>query len=294
MRELLKIEKRFCSIHIPKCGGTSFREVLVKYFGEKVKWHYFDEFNSSMPKKYDLESVECVHGHFNKKRGFGVEDYYNIEDFQYITMLRDPLDIMISTYFYNKNNKKVFRDGKKVSEIFEYESLNDYIRKNNCYMLLHFPWEFTKENYKEIIDKSFVFIGIMEEYQKSIDVLSFVLNKASHYIPHKNISSYDEDILSEVKEDFIKRHELEYLVYTYAKEKILNIEINSSKRMNDYHVCLLKSEKQLENKNKQLEELKETNKQKDKVLTNITNSKTYKLAKIIAFPLRFFKKALHG
>lgn len=283
IKQNLNPQKPICSIHIPKCGGTSFREVLVKYFAKKVKWHYYDEVKLSMPEKYDLKAIRCIHGHFNKKRSFGIEDYYNIEDFQYITMLRDPLDIMISTYFYNKNNKKVYRDGRKVSEIFAHISLNDYISKNNCYMFLHFPWQFTKENYKEIIDKNFIFIGIMEEYQKSIDILSFVLNKASHYIPHKNISTYDEDILSEVKEDFIKRHELEYLIYSYAKEKFLNIEVKSSKRMDDYYNFLIKSEQEIESKNSQLEELK-----------NIKNSKTYKLARVLGLPIRFCRKVLNG
>lgn len=45
--------------------------------------HYFDEKNGKMPVKYQYKKYwgviniqYCIHGHFNGKRGFGVDDYY--------------------------------------------------------------------------------------------------------------------------------------------------------------------------------------------------------------------------
>ena len=111
------------SIHIPKCGGTSFKEALKVWYGGNLFFHYFDEKNNLMPQKIKLKSWNrndyikyvCIHGHFNHKRGFGVDDYYpNIK--QAITFLRDPAEIALSVFFYNHRLIKEgnnYRDGKK-------------------------------------------------------------------------------------------------------------------------------------------------------------------------------------
>ena len=92
------------SIHIPKTGGTSLRKILRKWFGEKLFLHYFNEKDCSMPVKYEFASGICIHGHFNSRRGFGINDYYP-QATQFITFLRDPFDILISRFFYEKEKK---------------------------------------------------------------------------------------------------------------------------------------------------------------------------------------------
>ncbi len=90
-------EKPLISIHIPKCGGSSFKEVLQKWFIGGFYSHYFNEKSNKMPQKYVLSAGICVHGHFNKARGFGIKDYYPEVD-QFITFLRDPFEITTSDY----------------------------------------------------------------------------------------------------------------------------------------------------------------------------------------------------
>src|SRR4051812_45942379 len=87
------------SIHIPKCGGTSFLQILRKWFGKDLHLHYFDEVNAKMPPHAPVKNFLgmyrkdiCIHGHFNHNRKFGVDDYYP-EIRQAITFIRDPLEI---------------------------------------------------------------------------------------------------------------------------------------------------------------------------------------------------------
>jgi hypothetical protein len=94
-------EKPLFSIHIPKTAGTSFQKILKCWFGDDLYLHYFDEKNNKMPEKYILKSGLCIHGHFNKKRGFGVFDYYPEAD-QFITIIRDPLELHLSNFFFVK------------------------------------------------------------------------------------------------------------------------------------------------------------------------------------------------
>lgn len=73
-------EKPVISIHIPKCGGSSVRRVLKKWYKRKLYLHYFNEPKRKMPKKYNLKSLFgrnykrgiCIHGHYNKVTGFGI------------------------------------------------------------------------------------------------------------------------------------------------------------------------------------------------------------------------------
>ncbi|MBW1940370.1 MAG: sulfotransferase family 2 domain-containing protein [Deltaproteobacteria bacterium] len=99
------------SIHIPKCAGTSFAEILTAWFGRGFLQHYPDEKNNKSPKKHNIYIGKhfkprlCIHGHFNNNRGNGVQDYYPNVD-QYIMILRDPFEVYLSNYFYVKRLRK--------------------------------------------------------------------------------------------------------------------------------------------------------------------------------------------
>ena len=92
-------------IHIPKTAGVSVTEIFNGWYGDRLLLHYHDEVAEKMPAKYDLKSIHdallpiCIYGHFNRKRGFGLEDYYPDIN-QFITILRDPFERAISGYFF--------------------------------------------------------------------------------------------------------------------------------------------------------------------------------------------------
>lgn len=97
---------RLMSVHFPKAGGTSFRHALQAAVGDAVLPDYSEDPASPLsPRNLDPrgyfgqgrrfpQGVQCVHGHFHPNKyghGDGIVRY---------TLLRHPVDTMISTYYY--------------------------------------------------------------------------------------------------------------------------------------------------------------------------------------------------
>lgn len=167
-------KKPLFSIHIPKCAGASFSEILKAWFKKGFLRHYKNEKLNKPPEKYNfytgfllkkLKPNLCVHGHFNNNRGIGISDYYP-EAEQFITILRDPFDIHVSNYFYVKlsheKNKSggAFRSGKKHPIIENGWNLEDYLDKGSkkSYILNFLPSSITLDNYQKVLENQFIYI----------------------------------------------------------------------------------------------------------------------------------------
>ncbi|MDH5681658.1 MAG: sulfotransferase family 2 domain-containing protein [Spirochaetota bacterium] len=204
-------DQALISIHIPKCGGQSFIETLKTWYGEKLYLHYYNREEQKMPRQYPLKPGICIHGHFNQKRQFGVEDYYP-ETKQFITFLRDPFEIKVSNYFYGK---KIAYQPLAKSGVFE--KIEEYFEASmNSYMLNFFPKKVTLENYQEIIDNNFVFIGILEDYQESLMRLGKKLGFPTAELDQKNKTDRDPEIPDGLREKFMEENPLDFAVYDYA------------------------------------------------------------------------------
>jgi len=210
-------EKALFSIHIPKTAGTSFQKTLKFWFGEDLYLHYFDEKNNKMPEKYVLKPGLCIHGHFNKRRRFGIFDYYPGAN-QFITIIRDPLELHLSNFFHVKNNiqsNKIYRSG--LLQDFKWKNVDAYLDQSNSFLLSYFPWELTPDNFREILEKKFIHIGITENLQNSVNVLAEKMEKKSLTVESDNVSPRDEIPSPNAIERWKKRHKLEYLIYEYAR-----------------------------------------------------------------------------
>lgn len=94
------------SIHIPKTAGTSFRNILKQMYGEqqviRIDITLPSEktpFSSVQPSTERLpDEVRIIHGHF---RFPDIAALYHLDpDVPVITWLRDPVERVISNYFY--------------------------------------------------------------------------------------------------------------------------------------------------------------------------------------------------
>ena len=83
-------------------------------------------------------------------------------------------------------------------------------------MLDFMPCEVTENNFKEVINECFVYIGIVEEIQTSVNVLAKKLDFPSMKIEHLNVSPRDKTLPGDIKERFVTHNQLEYLIYNYA------------------------------------------------------------------------------
>lgn len=211
------------SVHIPKTGGSSFKEVLVRWFGDKLFFHYFSERGNEMPSLHPMQPGICIHGHFNRKRGFGIKGYYP-DAKQIIAFLRDPLEIVISRYFYVKEMEKTgqsYREGKRFSlhdDISEYitAAINDENYHPN--ILDYFPEAINSGNYRKLINKYFIYIGVTEDYQFCVNALADKLGFAGIRASRKNQAERYGSISPELRQKFIAARAIEYEAYNYVLE----------------------------------------------------------------------------
>lgn len=217
------------SLHVPKCAGTSFERVLKQWFGRRLFLHYYNAETHTAPKKHDIyhrifrwryKRDICIHGHFRWEYGFGAHDYYpQIE--HYITILRDPFEQTVSNYFFQKkqSEERVVYSGKKMAIEEEYGSLKDYLLNAPSMTLQTLLPEINRDNYADIFEQYFVYVGVVEELQHSVDVLADKLGKARVEIPHINASLRDIELSDEqaVRAEFREKNELSYLLYEYAR-----------------------------------------------------------------------------
>ena len=92
--------------HIPKCGGTSVNKVLnhwfliIRDYRSPLSLNYKDKIDLN-----NLRSCHCLCGHF-ELNGYHIHQRYPqaIEEERYriITFVRDPLQIQLSLYRYER------------------------------------------------------------------------------------------------------------------------------------------------------------------------------------------------
>jgi hypothetical protein len=227
--------------HIPKCGGESIARVLDNWFFvvrdiSNIKYKYLPSWFTFTK----LNSNCCVHGHFHFD-GFRLEQRYPVVfsdplNYRIICFVRDPLQTVISKYYYSVRNKRidpaeisldrflsndftkkeiVNKEGKEIRTEHVYENTNFLAKNLAC----------NNENYKQKLDKYF-FIGIIDYGQESIDKLAGILGKKTMILPHINRTSRNKDfhnLSEEVVECFKNRNELDYLIYSYCLEKYNSI-----------------------------------------------------------------------
>ena len=213
-------------LHIPKTGGTSVQRIFRSWFGDGLVEHYFDESRNAMPTRHDLAMVHfperpvVVYGHFNRLRGFGVDDYYP-QVTQFITILRDPFDRAISLYFFVRQNSQQGAGWWKSSDPATMTLREFLAQKEEGPLPTFSPIPLTLDNFEEVIEASFVEVGIMEKLDESLRRIAHSLHV--HYdssmLTIENRTARNQEIPHELRESFMRRHPLEYAIYNYVASK---------------------------------------------------------------------------
>lgn len=215
----------FC--HIPKTSGTTFTDILTRYYIYKYVLSLENGFKHDFDK---LNNVRLIGGHFD----FGFHTRLRKTKFNYITFLRNPVDRIISSYYYAKE-LKYHNFHKRFNEI----SLLEYVSDDefNC---THFPSVTTNDcqtrmiagnnendlnKAKENLLNYFSFVGISELFDYS-------LKKFAKLNPDIDLS-YDKKMVTkkrptldqvsdEIKEIIIQKNQKDLELYYFAKNILRN------------------------------------------------------------------------
>ncbi len=210
------------SIHIEKTGGTSFRRNLETWFGRKLYFHYPDPTTGQLPQPIRLQARWrhayrrniCIHGHFNRFAGFGIEQTYPSVR-QYITWLRDPIELHISLFSHQMRVQGAarFRQGASHKTTTDIEEFFECAR---CPILRALPEAIDLHTYQDILDRYFIHVGVLERQDVSLANLAEKLHRKPVVLPHENASPRTQHPSASTLRRFRAKHTLEYLLFDLA------------------------------------------------------------------------------
>ncbi|MDT8318412.1 MAG: sulfotransferase domain-containing protein [bacterium] len=239
------------SVHMPKTAGMSFQAILEEHFGETFlrdnvylrdaksrltseyernlfaikqslkngkygirKWDYERTYRRKLISYlFDKREVNVVHGHLMPVKYLLLSAR---QDIKFVTWLRNPVDRVVSNYYYWKKTYKVGRSHALHSRIVEENwSLEQFCfspeMRNVYYQYL---WGFPKEN--------FDFIGITEFFEEDLNYFSGKylggdkLQTTRVNVGESRNGKYDLD--PEFRRKLELHHSLDMDLYRYAVE----------------------------------------------------------------------------
>ena len=258
-------------IHIPKTAGGSFKRKIHLDLNETGVNDSFIWYPGIKSKSWNTPGChgfrKCGGTHcgyteiqdcFDKK-----QIQYKNSSVKYISIIRDPVERVISEYFYwkdtktrawSKNLKKTDYDFKKwilhedntahnrqFKTFVNLQALDDKVgeklRKNDCF---NYAGEYTvnfwrniqlselQDNVFQNIIKNFGFIGLFENMYQSVEVLGYILQKGVKHIKYSKHehSSDKEKVSAELRKLIYERNLLDYAVYDFVKIRLMKTAEN--------------------------------------------------------------------
>lgn len=215
---------KFIYIHIPRCAGTTNRDVLRSTFGrtrvyrdlsfkkeprlhknknkgEELVVNRFVLCDKIFQKNFRVinwEDFDVIFGHFTIRK-------YALMEWPFVTFLREPIERVISEYSVLRREDKKF----KGLSLIEYAYLN---RNLITWMM------------GEDINK-FLFIGFTEKYEESMNKLENLLNKKIIRIAsgsnHRNFKFPKYVITEEERKEIESYNQLDIDLYNKALKRFL-------------------------------------------------------------------------
>lgn len=206
------------SIHIPKTAGTSFRNVLKAVYGKKSVVRFDIR---SGGKKIEVEqkqlktrklsdNIRVIHGHFRYRDL--VELVEIDEGIPVVTWMRDPVDRVISNYYYLAEilSKELQEEKKGLNILAKMQrNLIEYARNEISRNRMH------KFLDGMAVDK-FKFVGIQEHYEEDLIDLMNTLGIDTFPNYHVNVTGRKYDVSQETIEEIKTLNALDMALYQDA------------------------------------------------------------------------------
>lgn len=159
-------------MHIPKCAGST----LITILNRNMKTERMGFTAKSI--KETADKVDCLHGHIDWINIQYIQDFIG-KELDIYTMVRNPVDRMISQYYYDKRGKhtdKPFKQWIMTDGFKQRKILEDFLFENRMYKSKMAP----------------VRIGIVEEFDKSLEILKKLWGLTDITYNRQNIRGKDE------------------------------------------------------------------------------------------------------
>lgn len=223
-------------LHIPKTAGVAIREILSAKYNKNEVMHVED------PNRFTLSAEEekntkLIHGHFD----FSFTESLTSTNKKIFTFLRDPLERSISEYFFVRNGnynlsslppeqagiiKKIKSLNLNEFLLSEERGVRGRVQNNQLFFLSGDVFNATptiEQRYETACRNldNFHYIGIVEEMNKSLQLLSYKASAPpTKSVIRNSTNRHDHHVSDALRSEFTERNKYEYMIYEYAKNKM--------------------------------------------------------------------------
>ncbi|GLB62015.1 sulfotransferase family protein [Cytobacillus sp. NCCP-133] len=219
------MKKIIIFIHIPKTAGTSMRKIIEKQYTVLQSRYYYNGYQDAFNRlkgtpQSKLNTVKWIQGHFQ----FGLHEAIS-NPVEYITMLRHPVDRVISFYYFLRENPRhPLNHIAKSLNLTEFIMSEDKIIQDGIYnlqtTLISGDGTPSFEKAKKNIDEHFMMVGITERFNESIFLMRKKLGWKVPYLSRQNVTR-SRPKLAQVSENVKKiieqKNEFDFQLYEYGK-----------------------------------------------------------------------------
>jgi len=215
----LLLPKPHIFIHIPKCAGSSLAGIFKR--NEKRELFSHDWKHPGYKQVQTITAKETIFGHIR----YGLHFYYDKEmpqliqekptglnKYSYLTMLREPVDRVISHYYYHRQNRKdPFHKVAMENSLQDWLAVSPAANNEQARMIVglgdqNFGDNSTFEIAHHHLKHTFKFVGITEKFPESLVLLShFTGLQSIRYAKintgrqRVNVKDIPEDVVEEIK-----------------------------------------------------------------------------------------------
>ncbi len=220
-------------IHVPKTAGTTMKMIIEWLY----RWPEIFWVNKAQPieekvnqlNEKQIRNLKIVAGH----RPYGMHQYFPAEDYQYFTFIREPVDRVISQYYYLKRSPKhklypyVNNPNYSLKRLIEENHFQNF--NIQTHWLTGMPKSYFQEGHQnqETIDlaldnikRDFAFVGLNDHFDEGLVILKRLFGWSTPFYAMKNVTkSRDKQAdFSQETIDLIKeKNQMDVRIYDYCR-----------------------------------------------------------------------------